>query len=492
MAMNSDAQRINEYFATLKSWPKVESSTSPGAEELDAPSEVTEEVPGGAETCLVRKLSIVDSPSEFVKFEPDPNLLWVGSILQGKNFCEIGSLAEVPIRERAPLKLSLNIPMDNNSVVVESPSNSSIWQATSDLIQKVSAVPEDNLGRGFFFKIKETFTFDQTYLELGLSARFAGASMRAKHEKKATSKGSSLSVCYIDNCFTVSMDNPQTPADFFSDSFSFADLNQQVKLGRISDDNIPIFLAGITYGHMLFVTFYSEESYEEIFKAVSAAFRGLNGGAAGDYTEGHRKLVLQSEKTISANSANEKQIESLINEGMIGEYLTKSTVSTAKPLSFSFYRLTDNNLALLSERATYMVRQCGPYRGRPSENVGMVSQDMLDSLRAYNNYVIAACQNWADHETRRIRRDQFRRFHSDTVTGFNDLRLYAVTADDKIWVVSWAASILAEIERQIKCWQIGYDSNTSDPGTRDVHAEALSLSRSLRVLCLDLIKYFSG
>lgn len=52
--------------------------------------------------------------------------------------------------------------------------------------------------------------------------------MSGKQKRTSTASGSTLSVSYIDKCFAVSMDNPQTPADFFGNDFTFEDLNDQI------------------------------------------------------------------------------------------------------------------------------------------------------------------------------------------------------------------------------------------------------------------------
>jgi hypothetical protein len=486
--VSRDAEKINQYFSGLKGWPPLEDPTGPGGTEIGTSKEPGDGDVGNV-TCTVRTFSMVSNPLEFVKFDPDPNLLWVGSILQGRDFANVGSLAEVPVRERAPLRISINVVMGDSSTVVDVPSNAASWQATSDLIERVAALQKTTVPKDFTFLMRETFSFEQAYLDLGMSAKFSGGSMSGRHKRTSTSNGSSLSVSYIDKCFTVSMDNPQTPADFFGADFTFEDLNNQIRLGRIEDGNVPMFVAGITFGHMIYITFNSSAKSDELRTSVQAAFSGVV-DVGGDYTDERRKIVTEAQKSISATGANNAEIEALINEGTIGAYLKQEKdVRTAKPISFAFYKMTDNTLARLSERATFTVKECGEYGGRPSEPVEHLSDVIFDALRAYNNHVVAACQNWADPITREIRKEQFRRFHSEAATGFADLQRFVAADSDKAWVRGWATTMLAEIERQISSWQIGYDTNTSDPGTREVHAEARILSSAMRELCQSLIDH---
>ncbi|WP_080658153.1 thiol-activated cytolysin family protein [Rhizobium leguminosarum] len=490
--MSIHAEKINEYFAAPHSWPTLDNPTGPGGEVIETTEELGEG-PRGPVTCSVRKLSLVTNPTEFVQFDPDPNLLWVGSILQGRNFAQIGSLAEVPIRERAPLNISINVVMEGNSAIVPVPSVNSVWQETSNLIEKVAALEKNIIGKDYSCVVSEAHTFEQNFLGLGWSAKFAGGGMSGKHRKTTRDSGSTLSICYIEKCFTVSMSNPQTPADFFNDEFTLDDLYYQAKMNRLGPNNIPIFLAGITFGHMLYITINSKESYEDLETSVNASLNGLGSVVGGDYQAVHKKIVAESTKSISGGGGNDAQIEAAINEGTIKAYLrTKKDVRSLKPISFAFYKITDNTLAMLSERANYSVRTCREFDGHPSENVEKICNEIFASQRAFNNYVIHSCENAYDPITRNIRNEQFRRFHSDMIHAFGDLQIHAKTKTDKIWVAKWGAGILAEIERQLRTWKTGIATNPSDPGTKAVHAEALHLTGVQRIICVNLIDEFSA
>lgn len=144
-------QSVGTYLQTLPTWDQF----SPPAANQDpkvvsaAPevsTELVSEIKNGTFTttqykCLSTKFDMRKTPEKIVMFSPDREILWPGALLQGKSHKEgVGSLLGLPIRERAPIKVSIpSLATDNNFVVVENPDQANVSQAIGNLISSVPA-----------------------------------------------------------------------------------------------------------------------------------------------------------------------------------------------------------------------------------------------------------------------------------------------------------------------------------------------------------------
>ena len=131
----------NEELASHQNWAEL----SPAAEPSDGPVEgaeltsVNESIGAKEFQCSIEPYSLTETPREFVAIDPDKSIIWLGNLIQGDSHYNVGALEELSIRERAPLKLSIDLLRGDNSRTVENPSLTTVQSAIGDLVERAVA-----------------------------------------------------------------------------------------------------------------------------------------------------------------------------------------------------------------------------------------------------------------------------------------------------------------------------------------------------------------
>ncbi len=360
---------VNAYLTSLPSW----SSFSPLKENseitLDNPSEPFQEIVSDTTyDCTTTPYSLTRTPDKIVMYSPNASVMWLGNLIQGKSYADgLGSLQELSIRQRAPLKISIDLLTGNNFVVVDDPSLTTVQSAIGELIQKAEDAGHKG-GSDASFTMEETHAIEQAILKLGFSANYLGAKAKAdlSYEKSASEK--TITAHFVQKLFTVSVELPQNPSDFFSDALTDKLLQQQINAGNLGTDNLPVYIANIAYGRILTFNFTSTYEAERIRAAISGSYQGVSGGGSG-YTEGELRDTLNTAKiNITVLGGENASIESLIRGGNLRDYFVGDpALTSARPISYQLNNLRPGNpIAKVSETTSYSLKEC---TARPKESV---------------------------------------------------------------------------------------------------------------------------
>ena len=343
----------------LPSWGEFSPLDTPSDAPTGTGTTLTELVNGTTYDCTVTPYSLTDNPDKIVTFDPDSEILWVGSLLQGKGYKDgIGSLNELPIRERAPVTLSINILSNNNSITVKNPTVASVNQAIGKLIARADKAGLKS-GSDISFTQKETHSVEQAALKLGVAAKYMGFSIKAQLNASRSAKERTITAFFIQNMFTVSMSIPQTPEAVFSDDFTQATLDEQIALGRIGADNVPTYVSSIVYGRILKFSFTSTASEEKIKATLNAAYSAAGSGGEVNFTAEQKKILEESEIGFVTIGGDGQNALAIIRSGNLKDFFKKdSPLTTARPLSYTVRNLGDNSIAQISETTNYNVKEC--------------------------------------------------------------------------------------------------------------------------------------
>ena len=350
---------VNEYIAGLPSWNQV-SPTLPDEDTATGEStEGQEEIGGGTYNCSTTPYSLTRTPDRVVTLDPDVEILWVGSLLQGKGHMGgIGSLAELPIRQRAPLTISIDLLTGENSRTVDNPTVATVNSAVGSLIQ-AAADAGHTTGSDVFFTQETAHSLVQAALSMGLSASYMGATIKASLESNISEETRTVTAYFVQKMFNVSMVLPQTPGSVFSDAFTADALQAQIDRGRIGPENLPVYVSNISYGRILMFSFTSSASLVDIKATLSALY---NGGEYGGNLSTELKAVLDNAQikvvTVGGDAANAL---ALIKANDLGAYFTNdATLTSARPISYTVRNLGDNSIASVSETTDYNLKSCTP------------------------------------------------------------------------------------------------------------------------------------
>lgn len=350
---------VNGYVAGLPAWSAFSPPMADADEATGAEVESDDTIEGQPYQCTTTPYSITRTPDRIVTLNPDVEILWVGSLLQGKGHLGgIGQLAELPVRQRAPLSLSIDLLVGDNARVVPNPSVATVTSAIGDLIQTAEGQGH-TAGSNIFYTKEETHSMNQAALAMGLSAAYMGASIKASLSTDMSEETRTVTAYFVQRMFNVSMVLPQTPGEVFSDEFTTDLLEQQIDRGRIGPDNLPVYISSIAYGRILMFSFTSTASTFDINATLEAMY---NSGEFGGSLDAHLQQVLSQAKIeVVTVGGDAGAALSLIRNNDLGSYFAQDApLTSARPISYTVRNLGDNSIASVSETTNYNLQQCLP------------------------------------------------------------------------------------------------------------------------------------
>ncbi len=309
--------------------------------------------------CVVTPHSLTETPTEIVMYEPNASIMWAGNLIQGRSYRGgLGTFQELSIRQRAPLRLSIDLLTAGNFAVVDLPSLTTVQSAIGDLVQRAQDAGHQS-GSSINFDSRLTYKSDQAMLKMGISAHWFGGRAHTTLKVQRNAAKRTLIAHFVQKMFTIAIELPQSPGAFFSSDFTPALLREQIDGGNIGPDNVPVYLASITYGRTLTYSLTSTYSEDRMRAAISASFNGLVGSGSG-YTETElRQTLSQDNIRVVAIGGDGQNVLDLISQGNLKAYFTTDApLTTARPISYQLNALRDNRLALVSETTSYLLDDC--------------------------------------------------------------------------------------------------------------------------------------
>jgi hypothetical protein len=351
------ATDVDGYVRSLPAWTDFAPNDPPSNEVAGDESDPVIFTVGPTEySCTTTPYSLTQTPDKITIFNPDSEIMWLGALLQGKGHRDgLGSLAELTIRQRGPLKIWVDLLTEDNAVTVENPDAQSVSSAIGGLIAQATAVGH-LAGSNTSFDMKRTHSVRQASLELGVSARYLGTTVESELSYQEELEENTLTAYFVQRMFTTNMVLPQTPGAMFSDAFTRDDLQQQIDAHALGPDNLPTYISSIVWGRMLMVTMTSSHSFQEMEAALTATNAAIGGGTI---SVQEQQVIDESTFKISTVGGNDQGVENLIRTGQLGTYFDADLALTqARPLSYTVRNLGDNSIATVSETTNYNLKQC--------------------------------------------------------------------------------------------------------------------------------------
>lgn len=375
----SEMADVDQYVASLPTWSTF-APTLASANLAIGPESAPDVFSIGPTEyqCTTTPYSLTDTPDKVTIFNPDSEIMWLGALLQGSGYKDgLGSLAELPIRQRAPLTVFIDLLSENVQATVENPNPANLASAIGDLIEQAELAGH-KAGSKTFFEQKETHSLEQSALELGVSVRYLGTTVNSELSFQQQREENTLTAYFIQQMFTSSVVLPQTPSAMFSDDFTAEQLNQQVALGRIGPDNLPTFISNIVWGRMLMLTMTSTHTFDQMRAALSASNDAIGSGSINaDFT----KVLNESEIRVSTVGGNDQGVANLIKTGQLGDYFDADlSLQQARPLSYTVRNLADNSIATVSETTEYNLKQCATGPATPTGATYKLTLDKINLI----------------------------------------------------------------------------------------------------------------
>jgi len=385
----SPPKATGAYFTQLPKWsqfsPPLQAQAPTVVSAQPVPS--TERIGLDQYSCLSRRFSVASTPDKIVMFSPDRELLWPGAMLQGRSHrSPLGGLLGLPIKERAPIKVSIpSLVTGDNFRVVRSPDQAETQRAVGQMIDSAIArklVPSSSVEFNVYdYKSEQAFA-----LQASLSGKYLGFKASASASVNTAANERTVMVHFIEKMFEVVVEPPETPEAFFSDDFYQGPLDRQVELGRLGPDNLPLYVSSIVYGRMMAFTMTSTASSTDIKAALSAAYKDFV-NIEGSVKTAYEKTLAESRISITSLGGPAAATAATIASGNWQAYFgTGADLSTATPISYTFRNLGDGAIAKVQETTEYDVKDCTLAGG-----AGFV----LDSFESdFDAGVVVPANNW--------------------------------------------------------------------------------------------------
>lgn len=346
---------VDEYISGLPAWAVV----SPQVTFLtDTTAILPPDIDWSQQTvCTTTQCSIEDSPADVITFDPDSEILYLGSLIQGGNY-RLGSMLELPIRQRAPMTFSINLLGAETSATVENPSLSTVQQAIGELV-----LAAENSGlqsaNTFSFETREFYTMKQAMMSLRVSYKHLIGSVASNLEVNSSDETHTIASYMVQKMFTTSMETPQSPGDVFSDALTQEILNDQIERGRIGPGNLPVYVSNIVWGRIAMVTMTSTHSEFEMQTALEASYGALEG----ELEAGYRATLADCTIKVMSIGGEGVQVGALIEDikqGNLGTFFdTDLPLTSAAPISYTLRSLADTKIAYVGDTASYDITTCG-------------------------------------------------------------------------------------------------------------------------------------
>ena len=379
---------VKGYLAGLPSWeefsPKLPSERPGpvGKTKILPPEKVSvrsiddkgavQVVPDVEYHCTETRYSMRETPEKLVMYSPDIEILWPGGLLQGKTHRDgLGNLLGLPIAQRAPLRVSIPaLPTGKNFRELSSPNQATVAAAIGEMVGDATtaslATPST-----VSFEMKTSSEEKEFALSLGISGNYLAFSGTATGEINKNASETTVTAHFVQKMFEVVVEPPQTPEAFFNSDFTKEKLDEQIKLGRIGPNNIPVYVSNVVYGRMMTFSFTSTASEEEIRGTIEAAYKVVKVGVDGNLSAKQKTILNEAKIAVSSLGGNAQATLDLIRSGDWRTYFSKDApLSSAAPLSYTFRNLGDGSIAAVTETAEYNVKACTTIPGTACEQIG--------------------------------------------------------------------------------------------------------------------------
>jgi thiol-activated cytolysin len=289
-------------------------------------------------------------------FGKNANTMWAGALVQGKEVPNgiLNSLGDdIP---RAPITITVNSGSGHfGSAEIEKPTNATYSKALDDILKNnvTKATAQQTL------TVKYAYSKEQACMEMGFSANWIAGQFNSNFETTNTAERKSVYLLFKQVYYTVSVNEPSRPSNYFADNAKPDDISYYLESGY------PMcYVSSVDYGRIILVkmTYEGNIKTTELEADVQAAFGKYE--AHGSYNTDKlvgkttfQGLILGgtgggAARALTSENRSLDGIISLIKDE--AEYIPDIQ---AYPISYTVKNLADNSIVKLGETTEYTVKE---------------------------------------------------------------------------------------------------------------------------------------
>ena len=223
--------------------------------------------------CTTKTINVLDGNGNFPLFDTNADVIYPGSLLQGKTLSNATPSPIVVKRAGGTISYNLNNGNLQSSFSVDEVKKSSIQNGMNTIIANSGEVVPAN----FKLDIIQIDSESQMALEMGIDFKTwttkVSTDMSFSTEKKFNRTLIKLNQAY----YTMSFDLPTSLSEIFDESVTPQQLNTYVQ-----PDNPATFISSVTYGRIFYMLIESTSSRQEMNSKLNIAYGSFGNSASGE------------------------------------------------------------------------------------------------------------------------------------------------------------------------------------------------------------------
>jgi Thiol-activated cytolysin len=300
--------------------------------------------------CSTKTYEWAPGREESLLMDPTAEVITEGQLIRAESITE-GAYTPI-IVPRRPVCISLSLSNINGAVkdtIFDPAKRSSALEARQRLLSRQL---KGNAPARVTKQIEKIYSYEQCKVAVG--ANYSGFSfdVAASFGYANTRIKSRYLVKFFQEYYSISIDLPAKPSDFF----------KEVPNASLLGSYSPVYVSNIKYGRVLLFLLESEKSESEMNASIEASFNGFaaSGGFNAEY---HLKRVMENcsmKLFVVGGSAPDAvgiqkpaDVENYIKQGA-----NFSNESPGVPIAYTLRFLKDNSVAKIIMNSKYTVRQC--------------------------------------------------------------------------------------------------------------------------------------
>lgn len=166
---------------------------------------------------------------------------------------------------------------DDSHTVVTSPTNSSVRAGVNNLLATWNDKYAADYPPQAMVKYDETMAYSMSQFKTKFGASFEKIAVPLDINFELIHSGErQVQIVNLKQIYyTVSVDAPEHPQDFFTEKVSVNDLIQK----KISDDTPPVYISNVAYGRSIFIKLETDSKSNQVQSAFKAAIHGTDTSA---------------------------------------------------------------------------------------------------------------------------------------------------------------------------------------------------------------------